>query len=103
MVSLTDSQTLAVLRRASLDIFWSRDNSTIHGMLGYTKELVSRAREPGRELPLPAITAWTVGDKVGIGVAIHMLEESSSNGRNGRNYLQFNMVSQLRAAVLDIY
>ena len=75
MVSLTDSQTLAVLRRASLDIFWSRDNSTIHGMLGYTKELVSRAREAGRSVPLITIKDWTVGDEVGMGVAIQTLNK----------------------------
>ena len=72
-------------------------------MLGYATELVSRSRESDRAVPLYYIIAWTVGYKVGIGMAIQMLEKSFSNGSNGRNYLQFNMVSQLRTAELDIY
>ena len=40
---------------------------------------------------------------MGMGLAIQMLEKSFSNGRNGRNYLQFNMVRQLRSAASDIY
>ena len=35
--SLKDSQSLVVLHRANLEIFWSRDTSTINGMLGYAK------------------------------------------------------------------
>ena len=41
---LADSQTLAFLRRYNLDIFCSRDTSTVNGMLGYAKEMVSRSR-----------------------------------------------------------
>ena len=67
------------------------------------KELVIRARETDRAVPLPAITAWPMGDEVGMGVEIKMLEKSLSNGRNGRNYLQFDIVRQLQAATLDIY
>ena len=75
MSSLTDSQSLAVLRRDNLDIFLIPETSTIHGMLGYTKYLVSRSREAGRSVPLPDITTWSVSDEVGMGVEIHMLEK----------------------------
>ena len=75
----------------------------IHGMLGYINELVRRSKEAGRAVPWLEITAWTVGDEVGMGVAIKILDKSLSNGRNNRNYLQFNMVRQLRAAALGIY
>ena len=47
----------------------------IHEMLEYAKEMVSRSREVGRSVLLPAITAWPVGGEVGIGVAIHMLDK----------------------------
>ena len=69
---LEDSQTLEVIHRANLDIFWSCDTSTIHEMLGYEKELVIRAREADRSVPFPAITAWPMGDEVGMGVAIQI-------------------------------
>ena len=90
--SLAYIQSLVALRRANLDIFWSRGTSKIHGILGYAKELVNRAREADIAISLPTITAWSVGDEVGMGFEIQMLDKSLSNGRNGRNYLQFNTV-----------
>ena len=42
-------------------------------------------REAGRSVTLPSITAWPVGDAVGMGVEIQMLEKSLENGRNGSN------------------
>ena len=101
--SLADSQTLEVLRRGNLDIFWSRSTSTINGMLGYAKEMIIRSREAGKAVPLPAITYWPMGDEVRMGVVIQVLEKSLSNGRNGRNYLQFNTFRHLQAVALDIY
>ena len=74
MGSLEEIQTLAVLHRATLDIFWSRATSTIIVMLGYAKEMVRRVREAGRSVPLPAIKAWPVGNEVGMGVVIQMLD-----------------------------
>ena len=49
-------------------------------MLVYAKELVRIARKAGRAFPLPAVTDWLVGDEVGMGVAIYMLEKSLANG-----------------------
>ena len=95
MGSLAYRKTLAVIRRDNLDIFYSRDTLTVHRMLGYAKELVSRSREAGKSFILPAITVWPVGGEVGVGVAIQMLDKSLSNGSNGRNYPQFNTVRQL--------
>ena len=99
----SDSQTLAVLRRANSDIFWSHDTSNIHGMLWYSKWLVSRYRKAGRAVPLLAITAWPVGYEVGMGMEIQMLEKLLSNGKNGRNYLQANTVGQLQVAASNVY
>ena len=68
--SLADSQTLPVLRRSNLDIFLSRDTSNICGILGYSKEIVSRVMETGMTVPFPAIAACTLVDELGIGVVI---------------------------------
>ena len=43
------------------------------GILGYTKEIVRRAREGGRLLTLIEINDCPSRDKVGMGVAIQML------------------------------
>ena len=62
-----------------------------------------RSTEEGRAVPLPFITSWLVGDEMVMGVIIHMLDKSLSNGRISWNYLQFNTVRQLQAAASDIY
>ena len=71
-------------------------------ILGYTKEIKMRAREGRRLVPLPEIYPWPVGDRVGMGVAIQILDKSLCKGRNGRNYLQFNTVRQLQTGVSDV-
>ena len=73
--SVGDRQALDVLRRANIDIFWSRNTATMKDILGYTKEIVSRAREGGRLVPLPEINDWPVRDNVCMGVAIQMLDK----------------------------
>ena len=100
---LVDRQTLAVLHRSNLDIFWICDTSTIHVMLGYEKELVIRSREVVRSVLFPTITVLQVVDEGGMGVAIQKLEKSLANRRNSKNYIQFNTIRKLRAAALDIY
>ena len=44
---LADIQRLELPNRANLDIFWRRDTSTIHEMLGYAKEVARISREAG--------------------------------------------------------
>ena len=74
-LSVGDKQTLNVLRRSNLDIFWSWDTATVKGILGYKKEIVRRSREGRRLTQLPEVNAWPVGDEVVTGVAIQMLDK----------------------------
>ena len=46
---------------------------------------------------------WLVEDRIGMGVAIEILEKSLGKFRDGINYLQFNTVCQLQVAVSDVY
>ena len=45
--SVGDRNTLYVLRRENLDIFWSRDTATVKGIIGYTYKIIRREREGG--------------------------------------------------------
>ena len=102
-LSVGDRQTIDLLRRDNLDIFWSQDTATVKGILGYTEETKRRAREGGRLVPFTEINPWTFGYNMGMGVAIKMLEKLLDKGRDGINYLQFNTVRQLQAAFSDVY
>ena len=83
--SIGDRYTLDVLRRANLDIFWSRNTDTVKCILGYTKEILMRAREGGRLVPLPEINVWPIREEVGMGVDIQILENYLCKLRNGRD------------------
>ena len=88
-----------MLQKDNLAIVCSWDTANVNGILGYTKEIKSRPKEGGRLVTLPEIKPWPVGDRVGIGVAIQILEKSLCTGRTRRNYLQFNTVGKLQEAV----
>ena len=64
-----DRQTLDVLPRFNLNIFWSRGTSTVKGILGHTKEIVRRERGGGRLVTLPEINYWPVRYEVGMDMA----------------------------------
>ena len=66
---------LDLLRSDNINIFWSRDTSMVKGILGYTKEIERRERGIGRLELLPEINLWPVGDRIGMGVAIGILEK----------------------------
>ena len=46
---------------------------------------------------------WLVGDRIGMVVAIEILEKSLGKFRYGINYLQFNTFCQLQVAVSYVY
>ena len=54
-------------------------------------------------VPLLEINSWPVGDRVGMGEAIQILEKSLGKGIHGGKYLQSNTVRQLRTAVSYFY
>ena len=100
--SFADKCVLTCLRRANLDVFWSRESSTVKSVGGYLKEIVRRAKEADRPVPLEPFEPWRVEDKQGMGIAIMMLEKSLSKGRN-TDYLQFDTTRQLRGAASNVY
>ena len=75
---------LNILNRANLDIIWSRDTATVKFILGYTKEIVRRAKEGVRLVAFPKINTLTVRYKVVMVMDIQMLENYLFKGRNVR-------------------
>ena len=100
--SVGERETLGVLCRANIDIFWSQYTATMKGILGYKKEILRRAKEGGRLMPLTEINSWPIGDKVGMDMDIQMLESYLCKVINRRDYLQFNTVCKLRAEVSNV-
>ena len=93
---------MTLLRRANLDLFWSRETSTVVGNLGKVKKVISMWKDRNRYSPLPAITPWPETDSMGMSTAISMLEHSLKKGRIA-NYVQFDSCRKLRSTMANIY
>ena len=76
-----------MLRRANLDLFWSRESSTIAGNLGKVRKVMDMWKDRNHHGPLAAITPWEETDAMGMRTAITMLEHSLDKGRLG-DYVQ---------------
>ena len=51
----TDRSELAYIRRVNLDVFWSRERSTVRGLYGKMKEEIRRSLSKGRPVALPEV------------------------------------------------
>ena len=71
-----DQQELLLLRRANLDMFWSRETSTVKGLIADIQDIVKRVGWRDQSFPLSEITPWEVQDHCGMGIALLMLKKS---------------------------
>ena len=97
-----DQRVMSLLRRANLDLFWSRETTTIANNLGKVKLVISLWKDRDNFSPLPAITPWKEKDELGMSTAISMLEHSLEKGRIA-NYIQFDSCRTIRSAMSNIY
>ena len=97
-----DQRVMSLLRRANLDLFWSRETTTIANNLGKVKLVISLWKDRDNCSPLPAITPWKEKDELGMSTAISMLEHSLEKGRIA-NYIQFDSCRTIRSAMSNIY
>ena len=99
-----DEYLCNLIRRANLDMFWSREATTIRSQFGRVKEIIKRQNTWGRECRqlLPPLYAHPTVDESGMTQAMMMLEKSREKGRNAA-YTQFDTVRQLRTTISNIY
>ena len=97
-----DQRVMALLRRANLDLFWSREATTIANNLSKVKKVISLWKDRNIYPPLPAITPWKEKDEMGMSTAISMLEYSLEKGRIAA-YVQFDSCRTIRSALSNIY
>ena len=99
----SDARLLAYIRRVNLDLFWSREPSTVAN----TMRALSKAKTLSDELGLPPVQLtvgpWPVVDTCGFQIAIEILKSSQRPGRNDSTYTQFDSIRKLRSAYLTIY
>ena len=101
--SVSDLVVLDTLRRANLDMFWSRTTSTVKGSMSSIKDTIARCKAAGRKVALEGMEPWDIGDSSGMGTAVLMLEKSVCKGKNSDAYMQFSTVRKLRTARANVY
>ena len=94
---------LGVIQHAKLDLFWSREASTVRGICGGIKELVRCARASGRRVTLEDTTPWEVGEDGVMGIAIVILDKSINPGQNSDAYMQFDTCRKLGSVAANVY
>ena len=101
--SYQDQRLLGYIRRANLDIIWSRAPGTIANAKNGIKHLVRSWQELGMKVELPALGPWVVGDNVGFGVAVAMLKYAQRSGINRSTHMQFESIRKLRTAYAHLH
>ena len=77
-----DNYTLLCIRRAILDVFWSRETSTVSGNFRILRrEYFDSAEALIIRRPVPIIGNDKVRDRVDMGCAIQTLETSQRKGK----------------------
>ena len=101
--SFNDLRLLGYIRRANLDVMWSRAPGTIANAKNSIKHLLRSWEELNMRIDLPELGPWVVGDNVGFGVAIGMLRYAQRKGNNRATHMQFESVRKLRTAFSHLH
>lgn len=101
--SLGDKRILGYIRRVNLDVFWSREKSTVRSNLGSLR----KGYRLSKELGMPPIAfrqgPWKVADGQGMQIAIEVLRASQEKGRNDETYVQFDSIRKIRTAYSNLF
>ncbi len=101
--SLKDQLLFPYIRRVNLDVFWSREMSTVYNNYLTTRKKSRRAEDLGLEPIAWARGPWPVDDKVGFQTALEILRQSQEPGRNDAYYQQFDSIRKFRSSDLNEY
>lgn len=97
----SDAQLMCYVRRVNLDIFWSREPSTV----ATSYRSILKGKRMSEQLGLAPIPLkmgpWPIGDKLGFQIAIEILRASKLPGRNASTYSQFDSIRKIRSGYLN--
>ena len=99
----SDSRILAYIRQVNLDIFWSREPSTVYNTLSTLKRAKACSEQIGLQPINLKVGPWPIADNCGFQVAIEMIKHSQGKGRNSSNYIQFDSIRKIRSAYSNVF
>ncbi len=101
--SKKDLKTLRFIRRASLDVMWSREPETVKGNFRrLRRDWESATENLSIGNPFPEMGHSTMEDRNGVGIAVMLLNASLRPGKYA-SHLQFDSVRQTASAVMNAY
>lgn len=95
--SQIDKLLLNCLRRANLDVFWSRATSTVKENNRRVKTMIKLSEAVGLQSPFIMNHQPSLDDDSGYQVAVNMLMYSKNKGKY-KDHLQFDTIRHLRSA-----
>jgi hypothetical protein len=97
-----DDRVLMLIRRATLDSFWSREPATVKGTLRNGSRLEDIVGQLGLSPAVEPMGPFPIHDSVGMKLAVAMLVRSLDPGKT-EQYVQFGTVRTLRSAYSNMY
>ena len=98
-----DDRLLSYIRRANLDIFWSREPSTVMN----TYRLLNKSKTLSEEMGLPPVKVhvgpWPLRDGCGFQIALEILRASQKPGKYDKSYTQFESIRKIRSAYINAF
>ena len=99
----SDARKLAYMRQVNLDIFWSREPSTVYNTLSTLRRAKQFSEELGFDPINLKVGPWPIEDNVGFQIAIEMIKMSQGKGRNSTKYIQYDSIRKIRSAYANLY
>ena len=96
--SLSDALLMPYIRRVNLDIFWSRESSTVINNYRVTIKRRNVSLELGLEPQCEPRGPWPISDTMGFQTAVEMVRQSREQGKNDKLYQQFDSIRKFRTA-----
>ena len=87
---------MACIIRAILDAFWSRAEGTVSGYARNARKMIEHSETAGLYVPFRHSAQLPWEDHCGYEVAVEMLLYSRKEGKNSKDYMQFDTVRVFR-------
>lgn len=97
--SVGDSLLLSFVRRVNLDMFWSKEPSTVGGTLSSYRWCRRNCIAVGIEPMVVQQGPYPTRDDYGMKAAISILYQSQRQGRNSKSYSQYDSIRKLRSCL----
>ena len=96
--SQADNRLLMFIRRANLDMFWSRSSGTVDASRRGIRRIIKESLLLGFEPSLEKMGPWPVEDQWGLGLALVTLKASLDPGKNAKTHTQYVTIRKLASS-----